>query len=127
MRGIPRLPVFWYDYPNHSLEILKTLTEIKEVLYLPEISSTKILRLFNTTFLHKLLIKRQFENNFKVLTKRKLFGVHYHYLMTHIREQYQIESDRSTNSERYICLIYCYKMTQTKKLITILITLFLIF
>ena len=73
---------------TYYTEILKTLTEIQEVLYLPEKerSPTKILVFYNTTFLYALLIKRNFENNLKVLTARKFFGVYYHSLMTYARE-----------------------------------------
>ena len=50
---IERFPGTYYK------EILKTLTEIQELLYLPEKvrSTTKILRFYNATFLHTLLIK----------------------------------------------------------------------
>ena len=93
---IERFPGTYYT------EILKTLTEIQELLYLPEKerSTTKILRFYNTTFQHTLLLKRHFENNLKVLTARKFYGVYYHSLMTHAREQYRIVSGRSANSER---------------------------
>ena len=65
-------------------------TEIQELFYLPEKerSTTKILRFYNTTFLHTLLLKKYFENNLKVLTARKFFGVYYHSLATHAKEQY---------------------------------------
>ena len=92
---IERFPGTYYT------EALRTLTEIQELLYLPEKerTTTKILRFYNTTFLHTLLI-RHFENNLKELTARKCFGVFYHSLMTHAREQYWIVSGRSANSER---------------------------
>ena len=79
---IERFPGTYYT------EILKTLTEIQELLYLPEKerSPTKILLFYNTTFLHALLIKRHFENNLKVLRIRKFFVVYYHSLMTYARE-----------------------------------------
>ena len=93
---IERFPGTYYT------EVLRTLTEIQELLYLPEKerSTTKILRFYNTTFLHTLLIKRHFENNLKELTARKFFGVYCHSLMTHAREQYRIVSGRSANAER---------------------------
>ena len=51
---IERFPGTYYT------EILKTLTEIQDLLYLPEKerSTTKILRFYNTTFLHTLLLKK---------------------------------------------------------------------
>ena len=65
-----------------------------------ERSTTNILRFYNTIFLHTLLLKKHFEKNFKVLTTKKFFDVHYHSLMTHAREQHRIVSGRSANSER---------------------------
>ena len=93
---IERFPGTYYN------EILKTLAEIQKLLYLPgkERSTSKILRFYNATFLHTLLIKRYFENNLKVLTERTNFGVYYHSLMTHAREQYRIVSGRTESSER---------------------------
>ena len=60
---IERFPGAYYT------EMLKTLAEIQDLLYLPEKerSTTKILRFYNTTFLHTLLLKK-IENNLKVLT-----------------------------------------------------------
>ena len=97
---------------TYYTEILKKLTEIQELLYLPEKerSATKILWFYNGTFLHTLLIRRHFQNNFKVLTPRKFFGVYYHCQMTHAREQYQIESGRSENSEREEALFTSMKI-----------------
>ena len=82
-------------------KILKVLAEIQELLYLIQKKSsvTKFLRFYKTTFLRTLIIKRHFENNLKVLTVRRFYGVYYHSLMTHAREQYQYVSGRSANFE----------------------------
>ena len=87
---IERFPGTYY------IKILKILTELQELLYLPEKekSTTKILRFYYTTFLHTLLL------NLKVLTARKFLDVYYHFLMIHTREQYRSISGRSANSER---------------------------
>ena len=63
---------------TYYTEILKTLTEIQELLHLPEKekSTTKILRFYNTRALRTLLIKRHFENNLKVTTTIKFFVVY---------------------------------------------------
>ena len=52
--------VFFVErFPGTYYTEIKTLAEIQQILYLPgkERSTTKILRFFNTTFLHSLLLK----------------------------------------------------------------------
>ena len=95
------------DFLVLTTQIFKTLTEIQELLFLPEIKrTTKTLRFYNTTFtryswsIHTLSIKRHFENNLKVLTAKICFGVYYHYLITHDREHYRVVSGYSRNFER---------------------------
>ena len=87
---------------SYITQLLVTLAEIQELLYSPEKerSIKKVLRLCNLTFVHALLIKKYWENDLKILTQRKFFGVYYHSLMIHAREQYRILSGRTANTER---------------------------
>ena len=75
---------------------------MQELLYSPEKERIikNILRLYNLTFVHALLIKQYWENDLKILTQRKFFGVYDHSLMIHAREQYRIVSGRTANTER---------------------------
>ena len=45
-------------------------------------------------------MKQYWENDLKILTQRKFFGVYYHSLMIHAREQYRIVSGSTANTER---------------------------
>ena len=84
---------------SYITQLLVTLAKIQELLYSPkkEISIKKILRLYNLTFVHALLIKKYGENDLKILTQLKFFGVYYHSLMIHAREQYRIVSGHTAN------------------------------
>ena len=90
-------------FPNGYLtEILMTLAEIQQILYLQEKDRTvsRILRLHNIIFKHAMLLKIHFANNLKKLTERRFFGVYYHSLTVHARQQYRILSGRTANSEK---------------------------
>ena len=79
-----------------------TLAEIQEILYSPEKERNvvKVLRLHNITFKHAMLLKIHFANKLKKLTERKFFGVYYHSLIIHARQQYRIISGRTANTEK---------------------------
>ena len=83
-------------------EILITLAEIQEILYAPEKERNvvKVLRLHNITFKHAMLLKIHFANKLKKFTIRKYFGVYYHSLITHTRQQYLIISACAANTEK---------------------------
>ena len=86
---------------SYITQLLVTLAEIQELHYSPkkERSIKKNLRLYKLTFEHGLLINRSWENNLKILIRRRFFGVYYHSLMIHAREQYRIVSGRTPNTE----------------------------
>ena len=87
---------------NLSFQIFLTLSEIQEILYLPDNhrNITNILRLINITFTHAMFIKLLINGKQKSLTSRKLFGKYYHSLIRHSSEQYRIFSGRSANTEK---------------------------
>ena len=47
-----------------------------------------------------MLLKIHFANKLKKLTERKFFGVYYHSLIIHARQQYRIISGRTANTEK---------------------------
>ena len=79
-----------------------TLAKIQEILYFPEKERNvvKVLRLHNITFKHAMLHKICFANKLKNLTKRKYFGVYYHSLIIHARQQHRIISGCTANTEK---------------------------
>ena len=94
---------FLQHHKHHfALKILTTLSEIQEILYLPEIDRTPvtILRLIITCFKHAMLLKIHIDGNVKSLTERKMFGIYYHSLIRHSAEQYRLFSGRTTNTEK---------------------------
>ena len=87
---------------NFVSTFLKTLTEIQEILYMTEDNrtTTTVLRLHVSVFLHALHLKINVRGNLKKLTSRKFFGSYYHSLMRHAPLQYRIISGRSVNTEK---------------------------
>ena len=87
---------------SHITEIMVTLCEIQEILYLPDCDRTPltVLRLYLTVFLHALYIKITLRGNLKKLSPRKLFGSYYHSIIRHSCQQYRIISGRSANTEK---------------------------
>ena len=80
--------------------ILLQLSEIQAIVYLNEKdrTPTKILRLYNITFIHATAIHESLRNT-KSVTKRKLFGQYYHSLVNHAPEVYRLTSLSSINAE----------------------------
>ena len=73
-------------HSNHYVtNVIKTMTEIQEILYLPDSkrSIQKVLRLINIIFIHSLLIQKHFQDNLTKLTERKFFGAYYHSIVHH--------------------------------------------
>ena len=88
---------------NHfGYQLLNTLTEIQELLYLPDNqrSTSSILRLINTTFRHAMIIKINIRGNLHSTTSRKFFGVYYHSIVRHATDQYRLISGRTANAEK---------------------------
>lgn len=89
------------NIPNHYfIDILKTLCEIQEILYLPEErrTITTVQRLINVTHVHAMLIRIHLYNNLKVLTSRKFYGAYYHAIIRHASDQFRIVSGRTSNT-----------------------------
>ena len=74
--------------------ILISLCEIQEILYLPDKnrSPLRILRWLLATFQHSMLLKMHISAILKSMTKRKFYGTYYHSLIRHSGEQYCIFS-----------------------------------
>ena len=87
---------------KYAMDILQSLAEIQEILYLPDNKRTTstVLRLINITFIHAMLIKIFFNNKLLSMTNRKLFEVYYHSLIRHAPEQYRIIPGRTCNTEK---------------------------
>ena len=78
--------------------VFETLCEIQEIFYSRERTPSTILRLYNVTFLHALLLVECF-NKTKSLTQRKFFGQYYHSIICHAAQQYRIMPLPSSNAE----------------------------
>ena len=95
----------WFNQ-NHSNNIVSklliTMAEIQEILYSPENerSLTSILRLYNLTFLHSILLKLSIDKKKMKGTERKLYGGYFHNLMCHSPDQLRIVSGRASNTEK---------------------------
>ena len=83
-------------------DIIKTMCEIQEILYLPDKyrSIQKVFRLNNIIFIHSLLIQKHFQDKLCKLQERKFFGAYYHSIVHHAPEQYRLFSGRSINTEK---------------------------
>ena len=81
--------------------ILKTHCEVQQLLYSSEHNRSveAILRLYNQSFLHALLLKDYIGYNVKSMTERKLYGKYFHALSRHASEQYRIISGIASNTE----------------------------
>ena len=94
---------FLSNIKNHfTTNILLTLCEIQEILYLLEIkrSAQKLMRLISTSFLHVLFLKINIEGNVKSAAERKFYGIYYNSPVRHSCEQYRVFSGRSANTEK---------------------------
>ena len=77
---------FLENHEDHIFrDILTTLYEIQEIIYLPDNqrSHQTVLRLYIITFKHMLCFKMNLHGNLKKLTRRKIFGSYYHSLIHH--------------------------------------------
>ena len=82
---------FLSSLKNHfSTNILTTLCEIQEILFLPDKkrSVQKIVRLIFSTFKRAMLLKIHLDGKLKSETERKNFGTCYYSLIRHSLEQY---------------------------------------
>ena len=80
--------------------ILSTLCEIQRILYIGEHRRTmeNILRLYNQTFLHTVLLKKTVTTP-KAITSRAVWGKYIHALFVHAPNMYRIVSGKSANTE----------------------------
>ena len=87
---------------HFTTNILISLCEIQEILYLPDKnrSPLTILRLLLATFQHSMLLKIHISTSLKSMTERKFYGTYYHSLIRHSGEQYRIFSGRTSNTEK---------------------------
>ena len=71
--------------PDDFQVILDTLTEIQEILYSydEQRSSRIVLRLYNLTFWHAVMLKIVLGTQMKSLTTRKFYGKYFHGLISH--------------------------------------------
>ena len=94
---------FMDNYPQHYVtQILKTLAEMQEILYLSEDNRTiqKVLRLGTVVLTHAILLNKNFLPLKSKLTERKFYGSYYHSLIHHSTYQYRIISGRAANTEK---------------------------
>ena len=88
---------------THTLtKLFQTLAEIQEILYSPDKERTlhSILRLYNITFQHAILLHDIIKKDNMKGTERKLFGSYFHNIVCHAPDQYRILSGRSANTEK---------------------------
>ena len=76
------------DLTEDVRELLSTLVEICELAYSSsdKRSSKSILRLFNITFKHAVLLTQLFPKEPKKISKQKLFGIYFHSITCHLPE-----------------------------------------
>ena len=81
--------------------LLRTLTEIQRILYLPDEyrTATQVLRLHNSCFEHYVLMKEFFSGKLLSVTRDRLFGKYMHNLLVHAPTQYRLVSGVAINSE----------------------------
>lgn len=89
------------DFTDDIRELLSTLIEISELAYAnaSKRSPKSILRLFNVTFKHALILTQLFKNEPKKISKQKLFGIYFHSLTCHLPEVARIIAPSSLHSE----------------------------
>ena len=91
---------------NHFTEdvkqLIETLVEISELSYAhaDKRSSKSILRLFNVTYKHAVLLTKMFAKKKPAkISKKKLFGIYFHSLTCHLPEVARIIAPSSLHSE----------------------------
>ena len=89
------------DLTEDVRELLSTLVEICELAYSSsdKRSSKSILRLFNITFKHAVLLTQLFPKEPKKISKQKLFGIYFHSITCHLPEVSRIIAPSSLHSE----------------------------
>ena len=82
-------------------DILITLSEAQEIMYLPDNQRLPqtVLRLYLVMFVHMLFIKINVRGKVKKLTNHNFFGSYYHSLIRHSSHHYRIISVQSINTE----------------------------
>ena len=81
--------------------LLETLADVQQILYAYDEtrSPRTILRLYNLTFMHAILLKMIIGRKQKVLTRRKFYGKYFHGLIAHSPFQYRLISGAAINVE----------------------------
>ena len=87
--------------PDDFQVILDTLAEIQEILYSydEQCSSRTVLRLYNLTFWHAVMLKIVLGTQMKSLTTCKFYGKYFHGLISHSPLQHRLMSGASMNTE----------------------------
>ena len=87
---------------HFTTNILISLCEMQEILYLPDKNRPPLtmLRLQLATFQHSMLLKIHISTSLKSMAKRKFYGRYYHILIRHSGKQYCIFSGRTSNTQR---------------------------
>lgn len=82
-------------------KFLRTLMELVKMAYLPaqKRSPKIILRIYNVAFQHALLCQKILPTHPKKVTNRKLYGIYFHSLTTHLPEMARIISPSSLHTE----------------------------
>ena len=82
-------------------ELLSTLVEICELAYAgaDKRTSKSVLRMFNITFKHAVLLTQLFPKEPKKITRKKLFGIYFHSITCHLPEVSRIIAPSSLHSE----------------------------
>ena len=82
-------------------DLLYTLMEMIRLAYLKSDhrSPKVVLRLYNTTFRHIVLMQSVLGKNPKAITREKLYGIYYHSLTTHLPEVSRIIAPSSLHTE----------------------------
>lgn len=89
-------------FPPEVMQLMNSLVEMQRILYAPDKERTPalILRYYNQSWLHSILLKKLTNLNPKKLTLRKLFGVYFHDLTAHAGLMLRIICGQSVNAEK---------------------------
>ena len=73
------------NHPSHYvISLLKTMCEMQEILYLVDVfrNAHTILRFYNVTVQHSILIKKHIQGRLKMMIKQEFFGAYYQSLLS---------------------------------------------
>ena len=86
---------------REQFQLLRTLCEVCRLVYLPaeERNEKEVLRLLNTSYIYGVLLQRVAPASCKKLTWRKIFGIYYHAITTHMPITFKYIALSSLNAE----------------------------